>query len=338
MATKKNDPKPKKHKYIEQDVKKVMNKYQEMYGTNEVAEPARVCSHCLKSKALRNYYMARNPMMHNKRIGVCKYCLKKNVQFHELGEAQYFLTLLNWPFIDDLWTAALDHEDPIGFYLRAMNFEQYQDIESATLDSIKAYTADAAANPYWTSVEELSEYQQGVLFAKWGEHYSMLDCVKLEEYYNDMMQDYEIKTRAHQDYLKNIAKTSLVMDQMLANGDYDGYKKLAATYDALMKSANFAEAKSKDDKKDAGYNAFGLLFQTAEKEGFIPQYHNNENPDIVDKTIKNLKSWTDKLVKGETDLNELMENAAKRVLEQEKQDERKNDDYYGVAGLEDAVE
>ena len=57
-----------------------------------------------------------------------------------------------------------------------------------------------------------------------------------------------------------------------------------------MKSANLADAKSKENRREGSYNAFGLLFETVEKRGFIPKYHDVEDPDIVDKTIKNLKS------------------------------------------------
>lgn len=341
MARKK-EPVPLAAMKIEQDVKKIMERYKELFD-HKVEEPARMCSCCKKVKAPHeNYFASRNPLVHNKRIGVCRRCIKKHVNFGELAEAQYFLSLLNAPFIEELWLKSLakDDIDPLSHYLKMLNFSDYAEYEPASLDNLKSYTASAEKDPYWLALKDLSEYEQGILFAKWGDHYDILDCLKLEEYYNDMMEDYQIKTRAHQDYLKNIAKVSLQMDKMIADGDFSGYEKIAKTYDNLMKSANFAEMKAKEDKRDLGYNAFGELFEMAEKQGFIPKFHTDEPRDIVDKTIKNLKAWTQSLIQGEVDINTLMDNAAKRVLEQEQEEQKQEeyDEYYGVAGLEDDLE
>jgi len=320
--------------------KAITAKYKEVLKP-EVVEPQRVCSCCQKSKTLQRFHLTRNPFAHNGRIGVCRQCIETLVNFEDLGEAQYFLIMLQYPFVPELWRQAMKEQQPIAFYMTSIILEKYADLESATthMATIKQETIEEflLSNGKIANIDDQSRED---LRIKWGEHYDLLQCYKLENYYNTMMNDYDIKTHSHKDYLTKIAKTSLAMDQALANGDWTTYKNLSGIFDALMKSANFAEAKTKDTRKDSSYNPFGLLFATVEKEGFIPKFYDEQDKDrdIIDKTIKNLKSWTKNLVQGEINLEDLMESAAKRVLEQEQQELKGNNEYDGISGLEDNVE
>ena len=318
---------------MEEDIISIIKRYEKMYPEESV-EPNRQCSHCKKTRPLSQYYKSKNPLMHNRRISICKGCIEKTVDFNNFGEAQYFLSLVHLPFVEDAWMTCLKESTPVSYYLKMMNLGQYANLEPAMIHRIKSHSKAFDADPYQAKLDLLTEDERGYLQAKWGYAYSLIDCVKLEDYAERMMEDFEIITRAHQDYLKMIIKTSLAMEQALDEKDFDNAKKLGKLYDDLMKSANFAEAKSKDKKLDEGFNAFGVVFEMAEKKGFIPQYHNTENPDIVDKTIKNLKSWTQNLVRGEQDLDVLIEGVAKRLLEQETK-EKQDLEYMGLEGLDD---
>ena len=321
------------NKRMEEDLLDIIKRYNEMYP-EEAVEPNRQCSRCKKTKPLTKYYKSRNPIMHNKRIGICRDCIEETVNFLDFGEAQYFLTLMHAPFVEDAWISVSQEDYPVGQYMKMMNLGQYKNLEPAMIHRIKSHSKAFDADPYQAKLDMLTEDERGYLQGKWGYTYSLIDCVKLEDYAERMMEDFEITTRAHQDYLKMIIKTSLAMERALDEKDYDNAKKLGKLYDDLMKSANFAESKSKDKKYDDNFNAFGVIFEMAEKGDFIPQYHNEEDPDIVDRTIKNLKSWTQNLIRGEADLDILMENAAKRVIEQEKK-EKEEYDYIGIEGMED---
>jgi hypothetical protein len=327
------DPKAviKVNKRMSEDLLDIISRYKELF--KEVVESSRVCSHCQKSKPLNNYLKSKNPLMHNHRIGVCKECVENVIHFEEFGEAQYLLTLMHLPFVEDVWEKSLQDPAPIGKYIKIMNLGQYSTLEPAMIHRIKSHSEAFDNDPYQAMLDTMTDDERGSLKAIWGQTYDILDCVRLEEAYNDMMEDFSITNRADKDYLKLIVKTNLAAQKSLDDGDYDNYKKLSSAFDALMKSANLAAIRSKDKKLDDQYNAFGVVFEMAEKKGFIPKYHNDENPDIVDKTIKNLKTFTDKLIRGEPDLNTLLENAAKRVIEQEKKD-KEEDEYLGIEGID----
>ncbi len=329
------EPKPKLNKMMQQDVQEIVNKFASILQP-AVPEPARICSHCGKNKALNKFYSTRNPFAHNNRIGVCGPCINQIVNFRDLGEAQYFLIMMHYPFVETLWQSSVGEDLPVGHYLKAMNLGQYRNMLPASMQQIKTCTDDSIFSNELKILDTLLPEDKGMLLNKWGEEYDLLQCLKLEEYYENMVRDYDVKTQAHKDYVIKITKTSFAMNDALANKDFKTYKDLSGIFDSLMKSANLTEStRIKDNKKDLGYNAFGLLFETAEKKGFIPPYHVEENMDIVDKTIKNLKLWTKNLIEKETDLGVLFENAAKRVAEQEAAEERSEHDYDGITGIEE---
>ncbi len=305
----------------------IIKRYKEEFGQS-VPEMGRVCSKCKKNKSTDKYYKARNPLMHNSKIAICRDCVDECIKFNDYGEAQYFLVLLGLPFVEDIWEKSFEQDNPVGYYIKTMNLGQYLEMEAATINRVKAFSEALDINPYEVQLSTLTNDERGYLKAKWGEHYDIIECIKLEEYAELMMEDYDIDTRSHHDYLQKIAKVSLIIDNMIRDGDYKGVKDMSKTLDDLMKSAGFSQSSKKETKNENEFNAFGVIFEMAEKKGFIPKFHTSEPKDIVDETIKNVQNWTYQLIAKEPDLQTLLENAAKRVIEQEQKDKEESDSSY----------
>ncbi len=305
----------------------IIKRYKQEYS-QFVPEAGRVCSKCRKNKSVESFSMARNPLMHNSRISICTECVDQFVAFEDYGEAQYFLVLLGLPFVEDIWEKSFAHKSPVRYYIKIMNLGQYLEMEAATINRVKAFSEAIDLNPYEVEASKLTSDERGYLQGKWGEHYSLIDCVKLQEYEEQMKEDYIIETRSHEDYLQKVAKVSLIIDNMIRDADYKGVKDMSKTLDDLMKSAGFSQSSKKGNKDDNDFNAFGTIFEMAEKKGFIPKFHTDESKDIVDETIKNVQNWTYQLIAKEPDLQVLLENAAKRVIEQEQKDKDESDSGY----------
>jgi len=337
LVVKNNKEKTTGNVKMEEKLLKIIERYKNQFVVKH--EKRKVCTSCDIEQQFKEFFVARNPLMPTTRISVCRTCLDKHINFDDYMEAQYFLSLCHAPFVEDVWEVALTKDKPIGYYFKTINLTQYSKLDPQAVHRIRKAARQYDADPYQAKMDMLTPHEAGYLKAKWGESYDMVDRIKLEEYYDEMMEDYEIITRSHKDYLKMIIKTSLAMEKALDEADYDNYKKLAKAYDDLMKSADFVQSKKQEKKDENAYNAFGVVFEMAEKKGFIPQYHKEPEKDIVDKTIKNLKNWTLQLVRGEADLEQLLENAAKRVVEQEKEEEKQegNEQYPAeIEGLESA--
>ena len=173
---------------------------------------------------------------------------------------------------------------------------------------------------------DLTQEDRVYLTMKWGKLYKPEDWIKLEEFYNNMMNSFDIQNAAHLDYLMFICKTSLKMNQALDIGDIDGFQKLSKTYDSLMKSAKFTAAQNKAESGEF-VDSVGELVQLCEEQGFIPRFVASEPQDIVDKTLADFKGYTYRLVTEEMGLGDKIEAALQEMQRQEEQEEGELDEY-----------
>lgn len=150
------------------------------------------------------------------------------------------------------------------------------------------------------------------LALKWGKLYKVEEWIKLEQFYNEMIQSFDIQTASHFDYLKKICKTSLKMEQALDVGDIEGFQKLSKVYDSLMKSANFTAIQNKEDA-NFFVSSIGEMVALCEEKGFITDFKIDVPKDIVDLTLKDMTTSLEKLVKNELGLGNMIEQALNKL-------------------------
>ena len=90
--------------------------------------------------------------------------------------------------------------------------------------------------------------------------------------------------------------------------DIEGFQKLSRVLDSMRKSAKFTAAQNKDEKGDFVDCVGNLVAYCEEQGGRIPRYQIEENYDIIDKVIKDLKEYTKSLVYADTSLARQIEN------------------------------
>ncbi len=160
---------------------------------------------------------------------------------------------------------------------------------------------------------ELTEEDKKKLAIKWGVNYSPHEWVLLEQFFAEMCDSFEIRDAARENTLKLLCKTNLKMNQSLDMNDMDGFKKLSAVYDQMMKSAKFTAAQNKE-AADEGFDSIGSLVLLCEQEmGFLPRFDTEIPQDKVDATLKDLKTYTYKLVTQDSGLGDLIEEAIKKM-------------------------
>lgn len=296
----------------------------------------RNCTVCRVEKDEMAFYKGKNPFFVDGRIGICRSCLHELIDFNNRIEVQYVLMLMFVPYIENIWEEMLENEkNPFGAYLSKLNLSQYKNYQPGMLHRVTGQINAFDEDPYGARLRYMKPAQLNQLKAHWGDNWEPRELVQMQEYYEQMKEDFNIENKAHDDYLRKIVKTSLQSDKYLAEGDIQSFQKMSKVYNDLMKAAEFSAASKKKKDDTEGVDSVGLIYALAEKKKFIPQYHNKENPDIVDKTEKNLKSFMHRLISNEADLTTLLENAAKRVMEQEKEEELKDQEYLDIEQLED---
>ena len=128
---------------------------------------------------------------------------------------------------------------------------------------------------------------------EWNGKFSQRDIDYLNNYYNGLLADYDIKTTNHKDYAKKIAKASLAMDrefEKVLNGEPDTvYKNLRDTFDKLSNSAKFSE--SQRSANDVGLGSFGLIAAKVEKNEWIPEYEpvDKDTYDLIIEQFSNIE-------------------------------------------------
>ena len=139
--------------------------------------------------------------------------------------------------------------------------------------------------------DDLTEEDRLYLRLKWGKSYKPEEWIKLEQFYNEMMESYDIQSAGHIDTLKLICKTSLKANQLIDIGDIEGFQKMSKVYDSLMKSGKFTAAQNKAESGEF-VDSISELVSICEKEGFIPRYYTDGPMDRVDETLADLKFYT----------------------------------------------
>jgi hypothetical protein len=207
---------------------------------------------------------------------------------------------------------------PTGEVIAPPAFEEPFGYDANMPDEQEDYFANQADDIDITS--DLTDEDRRYLLLKWGKTYRPEEWVKLEQFYQEMINSYDIQGAGHEDTLKLICKTSLKANQLLDIGDVDGAQKMIKMYDGLMKSGKFTAAQNKAENGEFldSISEFVLL---CEKEGFVPRFYTEQPNDRVDETIRDLQGYTHSLVVEEMNLGNLIENAVKEMAAQEAKEE-----------------
>lgn len=161
---------------------------------------------------------------------------------------------------------------------------------------------------------DLTEEDITYLALKWGKTYQPFEWVQLEQLYQDMMASYDIQTAGHIDTLKMLCKSSLKANQLFDLGDIDGALKMTKAYDTLMKSGNFTAVQNKNEMGN-NIDSVGELVLLCEKKGYIEQYYSEKPQDKVDWVMLDMQKYTERLVKNEINLNDMIDRAMQQIQE-----------------------
>lgn len=165
-------------------------------------------------------------------------------------------------------------------------------------------------------IDELTDEDKIYLSLKWGKTYKPYEWVWLEQYYQEMMDSFDIQTPSHIDSLKLICKTSLKCHQLIDLGDIEGFQKMSRVYDTLMKSAKFTAVQNKAESGEFMESISELVLLCEKEGGFIPRFYTDSPKDKVDMTIRDMQGYNRSLIENETNLSDLIEGAVKALQRQ----------------------
>ena len=128
---------------------------------------------------------------------------------------------------------------------------------------------------------------------------------------------------------------TLKMNKFLDIDDVESVSKISRQLDLFIKSANLAPVQQKD-RQSSTFAISQLAFMIEKEGGFIPQWDTSEPMDNIDMILKDMQDYTNSLVLGESNINEMAKNTA-AILAQNDLPEAKVEDYSEFAALEAEV-
>lgn len=166
-----------------------------------------------------------------------------------------------------------------------------------------------------TSKYHLTQEEIDQLKRDWGEDYTEDQYYALEQFFNDMREAYVIQDPIAVSNARMIAKMTIKMNRFLDIDDVESASKLSRQLDLFIKSANLAPVQQKD-RQQTTFAISQLAFLVEREGGFIPEYYTDEPGDKIDQILRDMQEYTEYLVRGESSIAEMVENA-EAILAQE---------------------
>lgn len=323
------------------------------------------CTGCHHDRPLKEFWKSNNMELYpiDGKVDLCRSCLTKGIEdLEDWRGVREVCKVMDFPYVDRVWKGVVEKlkasnrcdlsSEPkkresirkaMGDYSRLMKLVAYKKKRYIDSDAIVTLIDNAADEKKKLEQEieneelrmvidashiSLSVEDRSFLMQKWDTG-DLNDIMYLEDYYLGMMDDYEITTTAHKDYLKKIALVSLRLNKAIKTDDWEALKVLRQAYSSWMKEADFTAQQNNKDKSDFA-SCFGEIAAFLETKGFIDTINLDFPRDIVDRTIGNLNSYTRDLVLSENGLGDLLEST---IALMNKPDEDEEEDY--VHGDED---
>lgn len=268
----------------------------------DIGTESKRCECCGRMKDGFSYLRTKSFLFPSGYVNVCVDCLGQ-----KLEESDYSWDMmdricqyLDIPFkIEDF--EDLRRTDTAAELLKAYNLiffsEEYEGIDWGSYN--EAYRDLAARGALADAVPGLADEERQKLRDKWGYNYTDEDLHYLENLYDGLLLTQNINGALQGDQALKICKISLEIDNRIRAGE--DFDKLLSSYDKLVKTGEFTP---KNVKNASDFESMGELCRWLEKRGFVNQFYDGETRDVVDETIKNIQSWTQRLYTNESGIGD----------------------------------
>lgn len=240
----------------------------------------------------------------DKVLPICNNCIRdfiyaENEQNGDWEIIDKICQMADIPFIPTEWCRLeeMNKKDTFPFYAKIFLAQEYEKI--GWRDYYRQFLELKQANLIEDELPVIKEEKYKTLRNTWGANYDDEELVYLEDLFDGILKTQTVNGTLQKDQAQKIAKISLELDNRIREGgDFD---KLLASYDKLVKTAEFTP---KNSKNAADFDSVGELFRWLEKGGWKNKFFDGVTRDIVDETIKNFQSYNQRLYINETGLGE----------------------------------
>ncbi len=284
----------------------------------------KTCVKCGQTFGNNGYVKTKSPFYPDAVAPFCSMCMDDLLGAEPRWEdVDQLCQYLNIPFVPGEWQR-LWEMNPVGAFARYA--EIFQGAEYAHLgwgDYYDAYKRLKEAGEIEREIPGLSEEKRRQQKERWGHNYDDDELGYLDRLYQGLLATQNVNGALSTDQAYKICKISLEIDKCIRDGT--AFDKLLASYDKLIKAADFTP---KNVKNLNDFDTCGELIKWLEKKGWKCKFYDGVTRDIVDETIKNFQAFNQRLYTNETGIGDEI-TARIENLKNAKQLES-SDSYYGT--------
>lgn len=280
------------------------------------------CTICGKGTPKNLSYKTSSKFIPQGYIPYCIDCLCDLVDMRNLDEVDKLFQYADWPLNPSKWLLLckgnLLPQAIFQSYYRMNLAQLYKDGYTQRVDwkaiNAELLKLEEEGNLIQTISPEKQKKYEDELKMFWEvdaeqPQYSLPQLETLQKLYEDLERT-QNATGMQSDQAKKLCRLSLDMDIAQRNHELELYAKLMNAYTSLIKTAEFTP---KNSQSSSSFESVGELVAFLEKTGFINKFYDGEQRDIVDKTIKSQQIFLRRIVSGESNLSERIEQRLQRM-------------------------
>lgn len=247
--------------------------------------------------------------------------LAAQIDFKNLEHGDLFCRTFNFPFNPEYWIQASEQKNPIEHYVKYFLSTHKENLfyttttkdlwKEATKEWERAFTHRELLNALPSVKKDFMEL--GAI--AWGPTFTFEELITLESKYQSTVSIFDIQNPMQLDAVRKVCITGVMIDRRLTgSGDIKELKDLTNTHAQLMKMAKIDEMLETSDTEVI--RTVADLANYLESTGFMPEYYDGVDRDIVDRTIKDLKEHLTTLVSDSTGLDATLELMQAKYVDQ----------------------
>ena len=148
---------------------------------------------------------------------------------------------------------------------------------------------------------------------------------RFQALYDDIEKTQSITTAIQRDNARKMCMLSYQVEKTIWDSDAKGadIKALVSSYNDLAKAADFSP---KTARNAGDFESIGELCAYLEKKGFQNEFYDWQPKDEVDLVMKNLQNYTRRIVVGETNIAEELNEKLDQIQAMNKMEDYEEDD------------
>lgn len=313
------------------------NRVQPLKATKIVGKNCRKCGEYYKQDM---YLPSTSWFFPDGYIDICNNCLDKYLGDHmDVEKADKLCQYMDMPFDLNTWMTIVNANGYGSFkiYFTQNWGRKYDSIE---WKAVNDEWREIIENNEREKISALNKEDLNKLKDKWGAQFTEEQLLYFENMYNEIDKTQSITTAIQKDNARKMCMLSYQIEKAIWKEE-EGYgkggtevKALIGSYDQLAKAADFTP---KTAKNVGDFESIGELCAFLEKRGYKNKFYDWVPHDEVDKVMQNLQKYTKRIVIGETNIAEELNNKLDQIEQMNRIEEDDNfeDEKYSNVAIDD---